>query len=81
MAETEDLKSFQCRFESDRGHDLWLKIFSFSQARHIHPKLPLDQKSLLLYSGPGIDRGVEIMTGRASIGEQKNSLEAITFPS
>ena len=20
MAETEDLKSFQCRFESDRGH-------------------------------------------------------------
>ena len=22
MAETEDLKSFQCRFESDRGHQL-----------------------------------------------------------
>ena len=22
MAETEDLKSFQCRFESDRGHHL-----------------------------------------------------------
>ncbi len=26
MAETEDLKSFQCRFESDRGHYILLKV-------------------------------------------------------
>ena len=27
MAETEDLKSFQCRFESDRGHQSYLLSF------------------------------------------------------
>ena len=29
MAETEDLKSFQCRFESDWGHDYLLCLRTF----------------------------------------------------
>ena len=30
MAETEDLKSFQYRFESDRGHQFARKAFTFA---------------------------------------------------
>ena len=40
MAETEDLKSFQCRFESDRGHHL-----TFGDVRALVKQLRAQQKS------------------------------------
>ncbi len=55
MAETEDLKSFQCRFESDRGHHETLlqgKSYLYS---HLAIICIVDFPFALKVADPGVD--------------------------
>ena len=76
MAETEDLKSFQCRFESDWGHYFVRKsshevaidsIIQIVNAYTMHTHCPKDLKAMPWYSGSSVPSHLRSSKARAPL--------------